>query len=296
MSQPSCPLTTGQAATLACLLESTIPKPGNVHRSADFADTGFQDYVVSAVAIAPAMESAPNERLGRTILNSVRATRALIDVNTNLGIILLLGPLAKCNTPLPETIRQCLSSTDETDCELIFQAIRLAQPGGLGSSKKFDVSGPPPGNLIEAMGVAADRDLVARQYVNNFADVFEFVVPQLHDGLGHGWSLTDAVIHTHLRVMHVYPDSLIQRKVGIEAARHAAALAGQVLSAGQPGDELYLRGLSDFDFWLRSDGNRRNPGTTADMITAALYVGLRRGTIPLAAATAVAPNAARTCK
>jgi len=37
--------------------------------------------------------------------------------------------------------------------------------------------------------------------------------------------------------------------------------------------------LADFDFWLRSDGHRRNPGTTADLIAAALFVLLRDGLI-----------------
>ena len=39
------------------------------------------------------------------------------------------------------------------------------------------------------------------------------------------------------------------------------------------------RALADFDFWLRSDGHRRNPGTTADLIAAALFAGLRDGWI-----------------
>jgi triphosphoribosyl-dephospho-CoA synthase len=81
--------------------------------------------------------------------------------------------------------------------------------------------------------------------------------------------------------MHEFPDSLIERKCGREVARHAAALAGQVLQMGQPHDEDYLQALADFDFWLRADGNRRNPGTTADMIGASLFVCLRKGTISL---------------
>jgi triphosphoribosyl-dephospho-CoA synthase len=58
-------------------------------------------------------------------------------------------------------------------------------------------------------------------------------------------------------------------------------MAGRVLDAGMPGDESYERGLEDFDFWLRSDGHRRNPGTTADLIAAALFVLLREGRVRL---------------
>jgi triphosphoribosyl-dephospho-CoA synthase len=75
-------------------------------------------------------------------------------------------------------------------------------------------------------------------------------------------------------------DSLIARKCGPEMAKKAATIAGQVLSSGKPGDETYYEALADFDFWLRSDGHRRNPGTTADLIAAALFAGLRDGLLP----------------
>ena len=39
-----------QAAQIACLLEVSAPKPGNVSRYADFADTRFEDFLLSAVA------------------------------------------------------------------------------------------------------------------------------------------------------------------------------------------------------------------------------------------------------
>jgi triphosphoribosyl-dephospho-CoA synthase len=80
-------------------------------------------------------------------------------------------------------------------------------------------------------------------------------------------------------MLAAYPDSLIARKCGPETAARAAAIAQRVLAAGMPGDEDYLLELGEFDFWLRSDGNRRNPGTTADLIAAGLFVVLREGLI-----------------
>ena len=38
---------------------------------------------------------------------------------------------------------------------------------------------------------------------------------------------------------------------------------------------------SEFDDWLRDPGRPLNPGTTADLVTAALYAALRDGTISL---------------
>ena len=46
--------------------------------------------------------------------------------------------------------------------------------------------------------------------------------------------------------------------------------AGRVLESDD-----YPREIAVFDFWLRADGHRRNPGTTADLIAAGLFVLLR---------------------
>ena len=77
--------------------------------------------------------------------------------------------------------------------------------------------------------------------------------------------------------MQHYPDTLIARKCGADVAELAALRAAAVTESGQPGDESYRAALSDLDFWLRSDGHRRNPGTTADFIAAGLFVLLRDG-------------------
>ena len=63
------------------------------------------------------------------------------------------------------------------------------------------------------------------------------------------------------------------------SVRQAAERATATLTARKSGGEAYLRALADLDFWLRSDGHRRNPGTTADLMAAGLFVGLRQGWI-----------------
>jgi triphosphoribosyl-dephospho-CoA synthase len=274
-------MTTGQLATLACMLEATIPKPGNVHRSADFADTTLQDFLVSAIAIGPAMDQATDRPLGRTILDAARATRAAVTVNTNLGLILLLAPLASASAPSVADVEARIAASDADDCRMIYEAIALMQPGGLGSAERYDVAGEAPLHILEAMQDAAARDTIARQYVNGFRDVLEFVLPAIELNRNRGMSLTDAVIRGSLQTMAEYPDSLIARKTGMPLAEEAAARAARVLDCGLPDDPRYLSALEDLDFWLRSDGNRRNPGTTADLVGAALFAGLRTGRITL---------------
>jgi len=277
-------LTVGQCATLACLLEATFPKPGNVHRGADFEDLSFTDFVAAAVAIGPAMEAAAGgASVGTTVLEAVRATRGVCATNVNLGIVLLLSPLARAATQpdIRTATQQVLKTLTPADAAAVYEAIALAKPGGMGKVDAADVAGPPPSDLIGAMQLAADRDTIAKQYVTGFADLFDFIVPELTAGLARGWSLADAVIRTHLRTMHTIPDTLIARKCGMAVAKEAAANAGSVLKVGEPGNEEYNEALADLDFWLRSDGHRRNPGTTADLMAAGLFVAVLGGVVPL---------------
>jgi triphosphoribosyl-dephospho-CoA synthase len=274
-------LTIGQAATLACLLEVAAPKPGNVHRGADFEDLSFNDFLRSALAIGPAMESACDAGVGKAVFAAVQATRSLVKTNTNLGMVLLMAPLAAVprTVALQDGIAGVLASLTKDDCHLVYEAIRLAQPGGLGKAPQMDVRETPPDDLLAAMRAAASRDLVARQYAENFSTVFTQVLPWLVEARCSGLSLTQSIVHTHVRLLAAEPDSLIARKCGLETARAASARAARALAAGEPGSDEYHNALADLDFWLRSDHHRRNPGTTADLVTAGLFAGLREGLI-----------------
>jgi triphosphoribosyl-dephospho-CoA synthase len=277
-------LTIGQCATLACLLEVTAAKPGNVHRGADFADMGLTDFIASAVALGPVFEQAAAQSVGQTVLSAVRATQRVTTANTNLGIVLLLAPLAAVPRPVPlaDGIAAVLQRLNGQDAADVYQAIALAQPGGLTPCDRrvprHEVGTAPPADLREAMAVAAEWDLIARQYVNAYQQVLGCALPWLlQTAPERPW--VERIVHVHIRMLSEYPDSLIARKCGQAVAAEAAARAQAVIEAGLPGSSAYWRAAADLDFWLRSDGNRRNPGTTADLIAAALFAGLREGTI-----------------
>jgi len=279
--QDAQPLSIGQCAALATIIEATAPKPGNVHRGADFSDASYPDFVVAAVVTMPIFERAVDAPLGETILQAVDATRRAVRTNTNLGTILLIVPLAKVprDKPLGPGVRDVLGQLSPADARDVYEAIRRAGPGGLGRVETADVHDEPPADLVAAMGLAAEHDMVARQYAENFQQVLGVVRPWLSEALAAGLSLRAAVVHVHLRLMSEYPDSLIARRLGIDVAHQAAGMAASVLAAGGPHDEAYHEALGDLDFWLRSDGHRRNPGTTADLIAAGLFAALRDGII-----------------
>lgn len=269
----------GLCVQLACLWEVTARKPGNVSRTHDFDDATFLDFASSAAAIAPVLTTACQRTVGETVLQSVQATRRVVRTNTNLGIILLLSPLAAVphTEDLRSGLRRVLAALALEDTRAVYEAIRLAAPGGLGQAAQQDVASEPTLPLREAMALAADRDLVARQYANDFAEVFDAAAPALVAGLDRTGCLEGAIIWAHLHLMRDHPDTLIARKAGAAMAEESSRRAAEVLAAGWPARTA----LVGFDGWLRADGRRRNPGTTADLVTAALFVLLRQRTMPL---------------
>ena len=48
-----------------------------------------------------------------------------------------------------------------------------------------------------------------------------------------------------------------------------------MLEHGGVGTPAGRAAYDGFDRWLRADGHARNPGTTADLVTACLFVALR---------------------
>jgi triphosphoribosyl-dephospho-CoA synthase len=270
--------TTGLHAQLACIWEATARKPGNVHRFRDFDDTGYIDFLTSAAAIAPVLADAPHHTVGATVFEAVQRTRLVSRGNTNLGIILLLAPLAKADVLLDARAGTVavLEALTIDDAEQVYSAIVLAGAGGLARVAEQDVRERPTVSLREAMTLAADRDLIARQYVNGFAEVFDEAAPAVLRGLKSTGCLEGGIVHTHLHLMSRFPDTLIGRKRGVAEAKESAHRAGRVLEAGWPHTPAGRSALAELDVWLRAEGHQRNPGTTADLIAASLFVLLRQ--------------------
>lgn len=273
--------TVEQSIQAACLLEASAKKPGNVHPSASFEDLTYENFVESAVAIAPILANAPRVGVGQTIFDAVEATRKQGIGNSNLGIVLLLTPLAAVpeETPLNVGVQKVLGSLTREDADWVYRAIRLAQPGGMGNVKAGDVRGEPSGTLLEMMRLAAGRDRIASEYASGYAITFSVGVPFLERFADFENRWEAAVIELQLRLMAMYPDTLIARKCGWKTAEESARKAHEVLEAGSLQEEAFQQRLEEFDHWLRADGHKRNPGTTADLIAASLFAAFRKGSV-----------------
>jgi triphosphoribosyl-dephospho-CoA synthase len=308
------------------MLEASAEKPGNITPTHDFADTSYEDMLRSAIAVGPELARAGERGVGETIRAVVEASRRVAPANTNLGIALLLAPLAKAaltpdppilaaprhrgsppdadrprskgvhpenarpidpggahgaeastmiggsglaGGPLRERLATILRALDVADARAAYAAIRGAGAGGLHERVAHDVRSEPAIGLREAMASAAGRDSIASEYVTDFALTFDTGLPALGAALDEGLAARDAIVTLHLRLLAAAPDTLIARKVGSDAAARVSEGARDVL-AGR-------RTLPEFDASLREQGNALNPGTTADLVTAAVFVALLEG-------------------
>lgn len=272
----------GQCVEAACVMEVLAPKAGNVSpgRSWNFEDLEVASFIKSARAIRPVFERSATLSMGAIVLEAVRATRQIVSTNTNLGQILLLAPLAKAAACLgridSESVRNVLGDTTVNDAIAAYDAIALARPGGLGRSEVQDIAGQPSCTLFEAMSLAAGYDDIGAQYEKGFADVFAIAATFELELPGSGeWK--KAISDVHLARLCL-GDTLVRRKNGEAVEAELKSRASAVLVHRSDRDRYGLK-LESLDAWLRADGNRRNPGTTADLITAGLFVGLFKGTI-----------------
>jgi triphosphoribosyl-dephospho-CoA synthase len=273
-----------RAAQVACVLEASAEKPGNITPSHDFDDTSYEDMLRSGIALGPALGQAGTRGVGETVLAAVRASRGTAGANTNLGIALLLAPLARAaltpsDRPLRERLGGVLAGLTIDDARDAYEAIRLAGAGGLDEPVEHDVREEPRVTLREAMASAAPRDTIAAEYVNDYAVTFELGLPAFADALRAGQRPRDAIVETALRLLATIPDTLIARKRGADAAGRVATSARRVLVAGGVRSPRGRTALAEFDASLRRDRNALNPGTTADLVTAVLFVALLEGVL-----------------
>ncbi len=270
----------GWAAEIACLLEVSAEKPGNVTRRKDFLDTCFEDFVMSAVAIGAAFRNAAHVPVGETILRAIKDTRRLVGRNTNLGMVLLLAPLAKAaGSARSDELRTAVSTVLKTltvdDARMAYEAIRMANPAGMGRVSWHDVQEREVNiTLREAIAQARDRDAVAREYVTDFEVTFEMGLPALRKSLEQGAGISDAIVQTFLLILAQVPDTLIGRKKGMEAARDVSDRAGWILKCGGVFDPKGQEAIGELDRFLRDERHTLNPGTTADLVAATLFAYL----------------------
>lgn len=274
-------LSIGQLAETACIMEVLAPKPGNVYPGAswNFSDLTVSDFLKSASAIRPVFDQSNQLGVGEVVLESVKATRTQVNTNTNLGQLLLLAPLAvalaRHGRIVTSEVQEIIQQTSVKDSILVYEAIRLASPGGMGRRQDEDIYNIPTKPLWEVMRMARSDDAIAEEYAGGFQKVFHVGQSALMKAICAGETWRNAIVDCHISLLSL-GDTLIRRKAGAEAERIVAQRARGVLQLkGNP--FAFASELKSFDAFLRTSGNRLNPGTTADLVTAVVFVMLASG-------------------
>ena len=268
------------AAQLACLLEASAPKPGNVSPGRHFADLRYEDFLAAAAAIGEPLAGAAIQPLGVTIRLATEATRRWARSNVNLGIVLLLAPLVRAASQSgvadERSVLAVLDQTTVDDAREVYAAIRLAAPGGLGQVESQDVALDPDQTLVDVMRLAAERDGIAREYATGFDTTFTIGAPALARARRDGLEWDDAVVETYLTLLAAAPDTHIARRGGVQLAAEVTQRAQDVLAAGGVRSAAGRAAIDGFDRELRDPNHTANPGTTADLTAAAIFVELLR--------------------
>ena len=253
-------------------------KPGNVSIYADGHDMTAADFERSAEIVTPII-CDPNKRLGQRILAAVDATIESVGCNTNLGMLLLFAPIIMAtekgisnDNELQQQLNKVLTSCNQQDALDVFDAIALANPGGLGKQSQYDVNDRPECSLQEAMQFASTYDNVAMQYISNFQAIFQQGLVTIRGFVKRWNSVEWATVACYLDFMATLADSHIQRKFGAELANkikiESRVVNDQFVKLNKPADAKAT--LLEFDKQLKQ--SNINPGTSADLTATSLLV------------------------
>lgn len=275
-----------QAAQLAMLVElSSTPKPGNVDRGHDFDEIKFHHFLISAVAAYPAFRDAAlgSKSPGTLIRRAVSSWKSWgLFQNTHFGTVALLVPLAVAagrSGDLKSEVARVLEETTAEDAVEFYAAFNIA---GARVADVEDLCLKDPASLnrvrsegktlLDLMRLSQGHDLVAREWSTGFERSFELA--ELLSRRVAELGLNDGVVMTYLEALAKVPDSLVASKFGLKKAEEASTRAGSIL-----GKEVIetLRQAEELDRkFVEEDVN---PGSTADLIGAALFIALVKGTI-----------------
>ena len=98
------------------------------------------------------------------------------------------------------------------------------------------------------------------------------LIPALRAARTAGLDWPDATVETFLALLAARPDTLIARKLGPDAAAATSRQAAEVLWESGVRTAAGRAAIAAFDSALRDAHNSRNPGTTADLTAATLFV------------------------
>ncbi|MDO9097614.1 MAG: triphosphoribosyl-dephospho-CoA synthase [Candidatus Methanoperedens sp.] len=277
-----------RCAQLAMLLEvSATPKPGNIDRDHNYTDTRFEHFLASAVGVYPVLEKAArsNSGAGALIREAVAESgKWQKGGNTHFGAFLLLIPIVmaagRCEdrTCLKAEVEKVVRETTVEDAIELYRAfskakvkVKPVEDLDLGDACSIDKIKAQGMTLFNLMQISSSYDIIAEEWTNGFKKTFECAASIKNKLKKRG--INDAVVLTFMELLSSNKDTFIQTKFDSKKAEEVSMRAKEIL---QKGDIEEIRDdIHSFDEFLLKEGI--NPGSTADIIIAGLFVSLFEG-------------------
>jgi len=275
--------TPAENAQLALLLEvAGTPKPGNVDRRRDLPDLRFEHFLAGSVGAGPGLRAASDGRpVGDAFETAVVGMADQSGGNTQFGALLLLVPLVATATEgklMGDAVRSVVEDTTVEDAADFYRAfdhvaVTVDDPPAdtdvpdvrRGSDAVADVETAGL-TLQDVMAAAADRDDVAREWIEGFERSFA-AADRIAARAG---PVPDRVAETFLWLLSRRPDTHVATTHGERVARRVMVRAQSARDRGhveEVADALVEEGI--------------NPGTTADVAAAGCFVALERDGIEI---------------
>ena len=288
-----------QYAQFAMILEvCATPKPGNVDRDHNYPDTHFEHFIASAVSVYPVLKKASSDDkdIGKYIHEAVvESAKWQSGGNTHFGAFILLIPLVmtadKLRTQiggspsifpeLEQRVTKLVKDSSPDDSVELYRAFSKAGVR-INDVDDLDLTDPASIDVIRTRGttlyrlmeISSSYDMIAREWTSGFQLTFECANSILEKY--RSMSINDALVLTFLEILAGNPDTFIRTKFDLERAKEISGRARDIVERiNSSGFEIAKPDIEQFDEQLLSEGI--NPGSTADIIIAGLFVALVGG-------------------
>ncbi|MGE5831377.1 MAG: triphosphoribosyl-dephospho-CoA synthase [Methanomicrobiales archaeon] len=263
-------MTPVERAQMAMMLEVTAyPKPGNVDRCHDYEGTRLEHFLASSILARPALERAAGcgGGIGEILRQAVRLTTSHSGGNTHFGAFILLVPLLR-GVDIPGAMEAVRGTTVEDSLEFYraFSETKVrvlpGDPLDITDPHALDTIREKGLTLLDIMIHSMEHDMVAREWVTGFP-----LTRKAADLLHRSGCGRQGLVDTFLGLLSTETDTFIVKEHGETVAGEVRRRAGEVL-AGRENLEVF-----DADCIARGI----NPGSTADILIAGIYIALGEG-------------------
>ena len=167
-----------------------------------------------------------------------------------------------------------MKNTSVDDACDLYDAIAIASAGGMGEVDEYDVTSDSAKDelrknnqtMYDVLKISAPYDMLGREMTSDMPVVFELGYPTYHELKNK--SLNEACVMTFLTILSEVPDTLISREEDADTALKVSMMTRDLLKLKDESD--FNQKLAEFDDYLFDNGY--NPGTTADLTAASIFV------------------------